>query len=104
MIITLGYRGLFRQQQYETVTVEGSISFDLLKDDPDDELTDIREIRDYLQRRLDILVHPLIERAAQTSIYTQEETTVYEWEGLTDNGTGDQAQDRQPHRRVRRRS
>lgn len=81
MILTLGYRGVFRQVQYETVTVEGSITVDTEK-----ELGGMgtAERRDYMLDQLDELINPLVDRAAQASLYDETDTVLYIWKGFTD--------------------
>lgn len=100
MILTLSYKGIFRQEQYETATIEGSVTVDTEKD-----LGGMSAIerRDYMTGQLDTLIRPLLDRAAQASRYSEDETTLYEWKEFTDDTTSDQAPERQQGRRVHRR-
>lgn len=102
MILTLGYRGVFRQEQYETITIEGSIAVDEDKDPAyfAPEADPLAMMRGELLR----LVGALIRDAADISRYDSDETVIYQWEGLIPDEASNTAPDRQPGRRVRRRS
>lgn len=101
MILTIGFRGVYRQAQYETVTVEGSVSVD---DNIDTVLCRMtqEEVRSFMHHELDSLIAPQIYRACMASRYDSDETVAYAWEGLV-NATGSTPQDSTPGRRVRRR-
>lgn len=100
MILTIGYRGTFRQAQYETVTIEGSLSLDSDKDPEWFGLGD--GLHSAMRTELHRLTGPAISSAAQFSRYTAEETVVHEWEGLTEDAASNPPPPRNPHRRVRR--
>lgn len=102
MIFTIGYRGVFRQAEYETVTIEASITVDDKTDTVLDGLTQ-EEIRAFMQHEVDELTAPQISRACTVSRFSEDETVVYEWERMTVNGTDSTAKDSTPKRRVRRR-
>lgn len=98
MILTLSYRGVFRQEQYETGSVEGSVTIDTAYElqgmTPD-------EVMHAVNRHLDRLVSEKIGQAQRISRYGEDETTVYEWKRVI-NEASDQAPQHQP-RRVHRR-
>ena len=100
MILTIGYRGVFRQAEYETVAIEGSVTIDEEKDP--DYFAPGGDMPVMLRSELLRIVGSLIRTAADTSRYGPDETVVYEWEGLT-NATSSPAEDGTPKRRVRRR-
>lgn len=99
MILTLGYRGVYRQAQYETVTVEGSVTADTTQDLGG---MSAAERRDYMLDQLDTLISPLVDRAAQASQFDETDTVLYEWKGFTD-AASDTPPARSPQRGVRRR-
>lgn len=94
MIITLGYRGVFRQVQYETVTIEASVTADTATD-----LAGMPEAerRDYMLAQLDTHISPVIDRALSATRYDESETVLYAWKDFTDA-----ASDTPPARRTRR--
>jgi len=100
MILTLGYRGVFRQAQYETVTIEASISLDTDKDKTGSALTR-EELADLMTADLGTLIRPLTDRAAQASQYDETETVLYQWKGFTD-AASDTPPPGRAQRRVRR--
>lgn len=99
MILSLSYRGVFRQEQYETATVEGSITVDTAF-----ELQGLapEAVMRMLNEQLDALVAPKITEAAGISRYGSDETAIYEWKRIID-ATSDETAVRQPKRRVRHR-
>lgn len=100
MILTLSYKGTFRQAQYETAAIEAGIIIDTEKDLGG---MNAAERRDYMTSYIDTLIAPLLGRAAAASQYSEDETTLFQWREFTDDDTtGDQAPQRQPGRRVRR--
>lgn len=98
MILTLSYRGVFRQEQYETATIEGAVTVDTAC-----ELQDKtpEEVMYAMNSMLSRLIAPGLSAAEQISRYDDTETTIYEWKRVTD-ATSDQAPQHQPGRRVRR--
>jgi hypothetical protein len=88
MILTVTYRGVFRQEQYETAAVEGSITADTAADWPG--LT-TGQVMAEMHRQLRRLILPAVRQAARASRYGEHETTIYEWERMISDGTGDQA-------------
>jgi hypothetical protein len=106
MILTLGFRGVFRerQEQYETaetITIEGSVTVDDQTDTVLDGMAQ-EEIRAFTLHELDKLIAPQLTRVRKISRFGADETVVYEWEGLV-NDPASPAQDGTPERRVRRR-
>lgn len=99
MILTLGFRGIYRQEQYETVTVEGSVTVSSC-DDPEwfTGSDPVPAMRSELIR----LLAPWVSAAAATSRYGHDETVVYEWEGIINDTAGDPPPQRRQGRRVRR--
>jgi hypothetical protein len=103
MILTIGYRGVFRQEQYETVTIEASVTLDTDKDIPDRDLRGVSDVSDAMMKHLDTLTRPLIQRALIASRYGEDETVIYTWEGFINGTAGYEAPQRQQGRRVQRR-
>lgn len=94
MIITLSYRGLFRQADYETVTVEATLTLDTADDCPAD-TSSIPAVRDYMTAALDTLVQPWISRAAELTEFTDDQTSVHAWKETVDAAASTPAQRKQ---------
>lgn len=102
MIITLGYRGVFRQAQYETAAVEGSLSVDSSADREWFEAMAGDELYPAMRAELYRLIRPVLADAVAASMYDENETVIYEWEGITDDAASDKAAPRKQGHRTRR--